>query len=166
MRIGLSDSTGPHQPLKRSSLVAVVLLSFLGIYVPIWFLRRRRGLNSLDSPRKLGVLGPVALLVLQVIYLFLPEHSTPETIVGLTIVIMILVLAFRVRFILADHMESKIRAVLPVSVSIQSSSNPSNLLTFFLNIWYLQYKINQLVDESRAWTQAAVAEEPATAAVT
>jgi hypothetical protein len=144
----------------------VVLLSLLGIYVPIWFLRRRRGLNSLDSPRKLGVLGPVALLGLQVTYLFLPEHSTPDTIVGLAIVIMIMLLAFRVRFMLADHMESKIKAVLPVSVGIQGSSNPSNLLTFFLNIWYLQYKINQLVDESRAWSQAAVGEEPATAEVT
>jgi hypothetical protein len=166
MRLATPRLSGQDQPLKRSSLVAVVLLSFLGIYVPIWFLRRRRGLNSLDSQRKLGVLGPVALLVLQVIYLFLPEHSTPETIVGLTIVIMIMILAFRVRFILADHMESKIRAVLPVSVGIQSSSSPSNLLTFFLNIWYLQYKINQLVDESRAWTLAALDEEPATAETT
>src|SRR3954469_22455525 len=56
----ISDSTGLDQPLKRSSVIAVVLLSFvtLGLYVPIWFLRRRRGLNSLDSPRKLSVFGP------------------------------------------------------------------------------------------------------------
>jgi len=167
--MGISDSTGPDQPLKRSSVIAVVLLSFvtLGFYLPIWFLRRRRGLNSLNSPRKLGVLGPVILLGLQVIDLFLPQDLTPETIVSLAVFITVLVLAFRVRFILSDHLTSKIRAVLPVSVGFPTSSSPSNLLTFFLTIWYLQYKINQFIDESRAWTQAGtVGEDPATAETT
>ncbi len=167
--MGISDWIDPDQQLKRSSVVAVVLLSFvtLGFYYPIWFLRRRRGLNSLDSRRKLGILGPVILLALHAIYLVLPQHSTPEKIAGLAVLPTFLVLAFRVRFILADHLTSKTGAVLPVSLSFQTASNPSNLLTFFLTIWYLQYKINQLIDESRAWTHAGtVGEDPETAAAT
>jgi hypothetical protein len=78
-----------------------------------------------------------------------------------------LVLAFRVRFILVDHLASKIRAVLPVSAGLETSSSPSSLLTFFFNIWYLQYKINQFLDESRAWAQAGtVGGDQATAETT
>ena len=110
------------------------------------------------------------LLGLQVIDSVLPRDSAPDMIVGHMIVglawgITALVLCFRVRSILADHLESKIRAVLPASVGLQaSSSHHSFLLTFIFNIWYLQYKINQFIDESGAWTQAGtVAEDPAKA---
>src|SRR5215831_1598986 len=41
--------------LKRRSVVLMILLTVvtLGFYYPVWFLRRRAALNSLDSPRKL-----------------------------------------------------------------------------------------------------------------
>src|SRR5262245_31967789 len=41
--------------LKRRNLVVMFLLIIvtLGIYYPVWFFRRRPGLNRLDSPRKL-----------------------------------------------------------------------------------------------------------------
>ena len=41
--------------LHRSSVIVRLLLTVVtfGVYMPIWFLRRRVGLNDLDSPRKL-----------------------------------------------------------------------------------------------------------------
>ena len=41
--------------LKRRSVILMILLTIVtfGLYVPIWFLRRRAALNRLDSPRKL-----------------------------------------------------------------------------------------------------------------
>ena len=42
-------------PLKRRSVFLMIVFTILtlGFYLPIWFLRRREGLNQLDSPRKL-----------------------------------------------------------------------------------------------------------------
>ena len=59
----MSQRSGPV-PLTRSSVVVVVLLSFVtfGLYTGIWYLRRRKALNHLNSSSKLGVFGPIALI--------------------------------------------------------------------------------------------------------
>lgn len=145
------------EPLRRFSVIAVVILSLVtaGIYIPIWFLQYRRGLNALDSARKLGVVGPITLLVLQLAFIGVPENTTPHTILRLAVLVMVGVLTFRVRFILIDHMTQKIAAVIPVSGSLQSSATPSALLTLFFSIAYLQHRINRFIDESRAWSSPA-----------
>ncbi len=148
-----SDST---RSLKHTNVIVVILLTFvtLGFYVPIWFLRRRKGLNSLDSPRAVGTMGPVILIGLQAIYVFLPQHSSRETVVGWAVLITDLVLAFRVRFILADHLASKLRGSLHASAA--SISNPSSFLTFFFQIWYLQYKINEVLRRDPLFDSSAI----------
>ena len=42
--------------LKRRSVLLMIVLMILtfGLYLSIWFLRRRKALNQLDSPRKLA----------------------------------------------------------------------------------------------------------------
>jgi hypothetical protein len=63
-------------------------------------------------------------------------------------------LTFRVRFILMDH-AAAIAKAFPVTLGLEGRFSPSAILTFFLHIWYLQHKINELVDESRAWNHPA-----------
>ena len=109
-------------PLKQSSVIAVVLLSVLtgGIYSSIWYLRRRKGLNSLDSSSKMGVTGPLILLAFTTIYLMTPPGSTGETIWLLGGGITNIVMAFRVRWMIIDHLAAKIATVGPLSGSLQS----------------------------------------------
>src|SRR2546426_4206562 len=46
----------PEAKFKKTSVVAVILLSFItgGIYFPIWFLSRREAINRLRSPEGIG----------------------------------------------------------------------------------------------------------------
>ena len=143
-------------PLKRSSVLVVVLLSLVtaGLYTGIWYLRRRKALNLLDSSSKLGLAGPIVLVTLSAINLALPSDSTPHTVTLLAVGLTNLVMAFRVRWMIIDHLGSRIAAVLPQSAGLQEQYKPSSLLTFFLNIFYLQYKINELIQLSDIWTSA------------
>jgi len=156
----VSDSA-TAAPLKRSSVLLVVLLSFVtaGVYTGVWYLRRRRGLNLLDSTSKLGVTGPVLLIALSAINLVLPQDSAPETIVLLAVGLTNLAMAFRVRWMIVDHLRTRITAVLPLSAGLQEQYKPSSLLTFFLNIFYLQYKLNELIQVSDIWATAPRATE-------
>ena len=148
-------SDGPV--LHRSSVVAVVLLSLFsaGFYVPIWFQRRR---DALNSPAKLWEWGSPLTLVFQTVFVAVPADTTLSTMAQIAAGVTVLVLSFRVRSILADHAAAKVTAVLPSSLGVQSLSAPSSLLTRFFNIWYLQYKISELIVEGNAWDQAAAAE--------
>jgi hypothetical protein len=134
--------------LKQSSVTAVVALTLVsgGFYVPVWFLRRREALNLLDSPAKLWEWGPLALLAVQTMVLAVPEGPVTG-VARVCAVILTLVLSFRTRTILGDHEHSKTTGVLLAS---RSEAAPSAMLTFLLNIWYLQYTINELVQERDA----------------
>lgn len=154
----------PHSaavPIRRSSVFLVVLLSFAtaGLYTGVWYLRRRKGLNLLDSTSKLGVTGPGCLIALSTINLFLPRDSAPETLVLLAVGVTNLAMAFRVRWMIVDHLRIRIAAVLPQSTGLQEQYKPSSVLTIFLNIFYLQYKLNELIEVSDIWaTPPAVPE--------
>ncbi len=135
---------GAAAVLKQSSVIAVVALTLVsgGFYIPVWFLRRREGLNLLDSSAKLWEWGPLGLLGAQTVLLAVPEG--PVTVLAqVGVVIMILVLSFRARTILGDHEHARMTGVLRAS---RSEVAPSAMLTFLFNIWYLQYTINELVE--------------------
>lgn len=123
----------PPDVLKRSSVAGVVLLSFVsgGFYIPIWFQRRRQALNSLNSPAKLWEWGPPTLLVLQTLGMALAEQTRDVRAARIAAGVALLMLSFRVRSILAD----------------EGGAPPSPMLTLLFHIWYLQYRINSLVDE-------------------
>jgi hypothetical protein len=157
-RVAGATASEAGKLLKRSSVLAVVLLSVIPFYISIWFLRRRAGLNALNSEVKLGLFGPVGILGCQAVYFWAPEDSTIQVVGALAAAALIVVLAFRVRAILIDHLAAKIREVLPVSAGFEAMLAPSSILTFFLNIWYLQYKINEFIDQSSRWSQAATTE--------
>ena len=152
----------PHVPLKRSRVINIVMISVGtgGLYIPFWYLRRRRGLNALHSPTKIGLRTPVALVGAYAIGVAMPYESLSQSLLLLGAGVTNIWLAFRVRWMLADHLEEKITAVLPNSASVKGQFTPSSVLTFFLTIFYLQYKINRIIDESALW------ETPVAAAVT
>jgi len=133
----------------------VLTVVTLGFYYPIWFLRRRRGLNSLNSPRKLGT-WPFALFlgmfVIQFIVAFVSAPARPEETIGagwvalldlvhLAVGILMLVECFFIKDILEDHLTGP-EASAP-SPLFGSEVKLSGLMTFFFTIFYLQHVINR-----------------------
>ena len=138
-----------EKTFKKISIWLMLVLSLitLGIYVPIWFLRRRDALNKLSSSEKLGSSGAIFVLVIFCIsVLFFPVQllSTDQSIISaldavdrlINLVggIILLVLAFTVRRILDDHYNEHIGMDLPFS----------KVWTFLFTFLYLQYKMNRL----------------------
>ena len=149
--------------LKRRSVIVMIVLTFvtLGLYYPIWFLRRRGALNRLDSPRKLR-LWPfvifIALFVLQFIVRLVSAPGRPERIIGegpalllslarLAVGILMVVQCFFIKNILEDHLlgpeGTNSSSILVHSVKL------SGLMTFFFTTFYLQYVINRDVVSSQ-----------------
>jgi hypothetical protein len=151
------DST---RPLQQVSVPRVVIFSLLtlGLYVPFWYLRRRVAINTLQSTEKLGKGVFVFALTLWILdisvglaYGALAEAgiSFPATsiegfgrILELTVGITLLIQAFKVRRILLDHHGSRDAGIFSSQVGMEADSSFSRVATFFLGIWYLQYKIN------------------------
>jgi hypothetical protein len=149
--------------LRRSSVTAVVLLTIVtfGFYLPFWFYTRTPAINALASPAKLWTYGPAVLVLFQILGLLAPSETMLDMLLRIGGFVTLLVLSFRVRSIIADDLSARVEAVLPSSLGVQSFSAPSTLLTFFFHIWYLQYKLNELIDQRRAWdTQSPAAEVP------
>jgi hypothetical protein len=71
---GPRPASGEHAPLADAGIVGMCLLTLLtaGLYVPIWFLIRRRALNNLRSKEKLEVLPTAVALAALVASLCLP----------------------------------------------------------------------------------------------
>lgn len=140
---------------ERQSPGVTLLLSLLtfGLYIPIWFLVQRKAINALSETQKLDLTGP---LVITIIYLFsnivslfvmlslvsyentafVSNFDTIEKFVTLTGGIWTLVLVFRVKNILKEYTDRR-----------NYEMGYSGFYAFFLGIYYLQYKINQLLRE-------------------
>ncbi|PTX47374.1 uncharacterized protein DUF4234 [Melghirimyces profundicolus] len=131
--------TGPA--VKKASVFFTLVMSVitLGIYVPYWFISRREALNRLDSevtlpsaPAKIvfilyilsAIFLPVAMIGGEGMMRLYDTLDIPITYGGMAVC---LYLAMRTRLILNEHLG--VKSVGPVK-------------TFFLWIWYLQYKIN------------------------
>jgi hypothetical protein len=133
----------PALPRMNLVLMVVLTLATLGIYLPIWYLRRRDALNALRSPVKIGPALPIAVLALYIprigpglvnnIFVALGGSAFSalvtgsSTFLGLAQGILLLVLAFQVKEILEDHLQ----------VSLGGA------WTFLFNAYYLQRTINQ-----------------------
>lgn len=137
--------------LRKGRLVVVILLTFItgGLYIPLWFLRRRAALNALESSSKLGVVGPALLgvgypaFVVAAVWNPMLAESLFGDLFRLALGIGLIALSFKVRHILLDHFEARIRRELPGSSSLQTLTDIAGIWTFLLQIWYLQHKINQ-----------------------
>ena len=163
--LDLLEGQSPLPGLKRTSVILVIALSFLtvAIYYPVWFLRRRRALNGLHARDKLNAgVFVVAIVLFSVGLLLMLMSGALEgfgeglgrrdllavskglegfaQFLNLVAAIALLIQCFKVRRILSEHMQA--RTGRPVSLS--------GLATFFLQIFYLQYKINRILDSAGA----------------
>lgn len=161
--------------VRKNSVVLVIILTLvtLGLYVPIWFLRRQRWLDRLESPVKIGLWQPLLMLLLQVSLFVLAfmaaalatAHqelpaplATFRTVASIVQFLLLFKLAFAIREILGDRLKAALSALSghPSECSVELSW----ILTFLFSIWYLQFKINECATMSEQWT--ALAEAPPT----
>jgi hypothetical protein len=145
--------------LKRRSVLLMIVLTLvtIGLYYPIWFLRRRPALNRLDSPRKLR-LWPFAVFTAWFVFQFMVgfaaalrprgqvtggEASLLFNLLQLGINILMLVQSFFTKDILEDHLAGPGDDV-PNPLFVDSVKL-SGVMTFFFQIFYLQYVINRYI---------------------
>lgn len=149
--------------LKRRSVWAMVLLVLVtfGVYYPVWFFRRRKGINRLDSPRKLA-LWPLLVFAAYFVVAFLfgvvsgaseggtagPETTLVFRLVEVGVGILMIVQCFIIKDIIEDHAQGPDDA--PRDEMFRPPVKLSGLATFFLSIFYLQYAINKYVIDARA----------------
>ncbi len=72
--------------------------------------------------------------------------------------VLTLILAFKVRRILLDHSESLRSGMFASNLMMEQQSSFSSVATFFLGIWYLQYKINRFVEDWRLQARGAASD--------
>jgi len=157
--------TDPAPPFKKTPVLLALLYQIitLGIYTPVWYLTRRRAINSLKSVDKLSktpfvvaIVGTSILIILALVSGMLEgigeELNSPDylatakgidvfvSILNLIIYIILIFQAFNARSIIEGHLDlvSGDTAFLAVT-----GHKFSTVWTFLLNILYLQYKINR-----------------------
>jgi hypothetical protein len=147
----------PATGLRKRSVVVMIVLTIvtLGFYYPIWFLRRRRPLNELDSPVKLP-LWPFLLLLadfaIEFAVAFAAAPRTPAELIGtgpamalllarLAVGILTLIQCFRIKDILEDRLAADDGPL--AGTMLASQAQLSGLMTFLFTIFYLQHIINR-----------------------
>jgi hypothetical protein len=168
-------SAAPSAPLalERNNVLIVILLTVvtLGFYYPYWFIRNRSGINSLNTSQKLGLGVPASVFVVwlccfvfnTVSGMLEESNSVPhfglsatlfswiggfEMIASLGGAILLLIQAFKVKRILEAHSTVSDAGPFANSLYLLQSSSYSSVATFFFGIFYLQYKINEIIDAS------------------
>jgi len=153
----VADPPPNSHGLKRRSVLVMIVFTIIsfGLYYPIWWFRRRQGLNRLNSPKKLAawpLLLLVAVFVIQIGLAFAAGDTPLEEFIGagpmllvllfrLGVGILMLVQTFRIKDMIEDH------------ATPESDSGPmfveqvqlSGVMTFFFSIFYLQWAINRYV---------------------
>jgi hypothetical protein len=150
--------TTDNVKLTQTSIItiAVLLTITLGLYYPIWFLQRRAQFNALQSKLKLSATPFMVSIVIGVLSLALsfsgryfkglsvtqPDLANLGKILtytswGVLLVYLnvLLLQCFKVKLILEHHFNDH----------LQRQVTFSAVGTFFLTIYYLQYKINRLI---------------------
>ena len=142
-------------------MIVFTILTF-GLYYPIWFLRRRAALNRLDSPRKLPV-WPFVIVIAWLVFQFFvgmalssrppaeaiaPGANLFLSLVQLAVGILLLVQSFVTKDILEDHLSGPGEEV-PNPLFV-NAVKLSGVMTFFFQIFYLQYVINRDIVSSKS----------------
>lgn len=135
----MTPSVSYARPLFKKMHVAwFVVLTFITgfIYYPVWFLRRRKALNALQSVKKLGsgwLIYAIIAFSLNILLSDEPEARDGAGTLASIALIGLITQAFRVRRILEDHLS----AVYGRNVELSGAA------TFFFGAYYLQHKLNQ-----------------------
>ncbi|TAN43560.1 MAG: DUF4234 domain-containing protein [Nitrospirae bacterium] len=148
----VSTQSASSQPeLKKLSLFKIVFFACitLGIYPPVWFIRRKDIFNRLISTKKIGSGLPVLAIVFFAVGLIASimamvfvgrdisasaGFSALANFVNIAGYIILIIMSFRCRRILIDHFNGHLQRGIPFS----------GAATFFFGVLYLQYKINRL----------------------
>lgn len=155
------DPVLPAAPeLEKSSLALLVILTIItfGLYYPVWFMRRRDGINGLQSREKLGV-GVFAfvfgLLLLSLLvnagqgyiaFISMSWLRSIDSVVWMLSGVLMLLQVFKVRRIVEDHSAHSDGGLLSGSISLAQDSSLSGVATFFFGIFYLQHKLNEMLE--------------------
>ncbi len=158
-------TTGAGVQLEETRVWVVILLSIVsfGLYLPIWFLTRREAINQLRSRHKIGwgmlafllllqIAGVVALIVSARAGLAMEAPDAEKSFLLISGVIetgawiVILIQSFKVRQILLDYFSAPESGPFSGPMSLQRDVSLSGVATFFFHIFYLQYKINRLLE--------------------
>ncbi len=146
---------GAPSGLKRRSVLLMIVFLFItfGFYVPIWFFRRRAALNRLDSPLKLQRWPLIVVCVVYavdfVVNIVSGMSGSQSSMAGIAGVLAIARLAttiallwpcFVTKNIIEDHLHRPAASVL-----FAEGVKLSGLMTFFFQIFYLQYAINRYI---------------------
>lgn len=145
-----ANPSGGYAPVSFQE-VRFSTWGLLGLYVatcgligPIWLLWRKRFLDSLDSPVKLGAMSwvPLVLILVGVGFTVVEETSKSDASLlrALSNVggIVLLLAFFRVRRILEHHFARTEAGI----------GRLSGVMTFFFGALYLQYKMNEAADRN------------------
>ncbi|MDG5814246.1 hypothetical protein QA601_04095 [Chitinispirillales bacterium ANBcel5] len=137
-------------PLESSSIFTLISYSVLtlGLYIPVWFLLNKKALNNLQSEEKLRgeifvhtlILASISLII-WFVFRILSLDPTPgiaslqnvTRILDIVVFLTITAQCFKVKRMLNDHFNTHKKFDFKFS----------DLATFFLQIFYLQHKINK-----------------------
>jgi hypothetical protein len=160
---GAQPADKEYAPLADAGILGMCLLTLLtaGLYAPIWFLIRRRALNNLHSREKLEAWPVSVALAALVASLCLPllgslkwgswvevENAYPALHPAILLVagLILIVQCFKVRRILLDHLAPRQETMFSAGIRMQHEELFSRMGTFFFGIFYLQHKINSMLD--------------------
>ncbi|OJJ20992.1 hypothetical protein BKI52_10475 [marine bacterium AO1-C] len=142
-------------------VIITVLLSLvtLGLYIPLWYIINRQAINTMVENKRLSMIGPITVLVLyglstifSIITLFTDLFGATEavnqyyanidTLITYIGLVWTIILSFQVQAIFKTYCQGNEYAIGFVG-----------LFTFFLGIFYLQFKVNQLIryEEIQVW---------------
>lgn len=150
--------------LEKTNVPLLVLLTIFtfGLYYPIWFMRRRAGINSLRSQEKLSFSFFAVVLSLLLLVLLLNIGQNYFTFVNINwlrfldslvwsvSVVLLVIQSFKVKRILEAHATESSEGIFANSISLAQESTLSGVTTFFFGIFYLQHKINEMIE---AWPE-------------
>jgi len=142
--VGASQTDYGLKKMNVSLLVFLTIVT-LGVYMPIWFLSQKAGLNAFNTKEKVGSGFFAGIFVFSIIIFSIAgianivsiftDVQTPKTVyMELICQIALIIQAFKIKSILNEHFNEHLKK----DVSFSGAH------TFFLTIFYLQYKINKL----------------------
>lgn len=147
----------PQNTPQKKKVILLWLLSFitLGIYIPIWYIKRAKEFDNLKTQKTLNKKIPITALILISILLisiaiinfaYNPDTNEPSTafiIIGLTV--LLVVIAYIALYI---YLAFKSRAILNQALTNKGVTRKiSGFFTLIFNFLYLQYEINRIIDD-------------------
>ncbi|MEA1912628.1 MAG: hypothetical protein U9N06_02175 [candidate division WOR-3 bacterium] len=142
----LKEKSNNSHPIPEMNVFLTLFLYFitLGLYEPIWYLRRVKYIQKLNIPDLVHIVreSSIGLLVINIIGIGrtlgvetpVSEPNGLGVVLWFSMIILPIVLAFKFREAILEHLRS-----------IGESEFPfSRFLTFLFRFFYLQFKINRL----------------------